>query len=315
MRTRHVAVQSSGPFRPDMPFDKAVYEPLFADLGRELGKRGGILHITKEQKNYLGGMRFARSWVFRDGQFEVSDDAFEAHVILNKDSAFTPDDGAFVINKKELDTLCNDKPMSSDLFPTLFPKTFTVDSAEELKAALVAIPGDRAVLKPVDGYGGKGVWIGKKENAPMDMAYPLMAQEFIDTSDGFAPITTTNHDLRLTVINGEVINSFIRTPGKKKLVSNPGHGGWVTPVYARDRPKGALDLVPVIDREFKKFGPRMYAIDCARNTDGRWLLIELNSPPGQHGWDECGDEAAFYFDRVCSLLLSEPPSPRKEDVL
>jgi glutathione synthase/RimK-type ligase-like ATP-grasp enzyme len=299
-----IAVRVSGALSEHQLLDDASYVESYEDLGRELERRGARLYLVKENTFYRGGNAFDRGWVFGDGRFHFTQEPFEADLIFNKDSAFEPRDGARMINRKDFDIFCNNKWSVYSLFPSLFPQTIRLSSKEEAAAALQKLQGDYAVIKPLASYGGEGVFIGARQEVLHHLThFPYLAQEFIDSSKGIPGVTDTLHDFRLIIINGNVIHTFIRTPRTETFVANVARGGILMPVPKRMRPPEALALVEPIDAQLAQYGPRMYSIDCARHADGRWLLLELNAPPGQQSRRECGDEAGEYFDALCGLLL------------
>jgi glutathione synthase/RimK-type ligase-like ATP-grasp enzyme len=304
--TKTIAIRSDGPYTEDHPLEDRYYMGAYLDLNEEIEKRGGTVYMTKDDKYYLGGNRFARGWKLSGRTYTDIREPFEVDVIFRKDSGFVPTADAFVINTKEFDDMCTDKANVYRMFPNLCPLTFTVHTPEEIDEALKKIPSQLVVVKPLSAYGGQGVFIGKKEEArPHITQFPYLIQEFIDSSHGIPGITTRVHDYRMVIMNGEVVYTFIRTPAKKEgLISNLSLGGWMTPVKKELRPKGALALCSEVDRAFSRFERRIYSVDCALNSDGVWKLIELNAPPGQQNRIECGDDADEYFRKHADVLLN-----------
>ncbi len=299
-------------FGGEKPFDAPLNDPAYfqgyLDLGEELAKRNAELYLVRALFSYAGGNRFSSGLRYSQGKFEEVQEPFEADLLLNKSSKFFPDEQATVINDKKLDDLCNDKTRMLEIFRDLFPNTIVVENPDDLPEALAQIPSKRVVVKPISGYGGSGVFIGERHEvqAPPNI-FPVVAQEFIDTSEGVPGITTTNHDMRIVVTGknekASIALMFIRTPRPGSLLSNVAKGGYVTIVDRPLWPKELLPIVERVDKEFQKFPQRFYSVDLGRNTDGTWKLIELNAPPGTMSRLECGNEADRYFEVVCDLLL------------
>ncbi len=298
----HIVIRHAGKFLEHAPMEDAFYLQGYQDLAEELGDRA-TLSLTKE--HYLGGMRFARGWRYRGGMFVRVDTPFEADLLYNKDSTFTPDAGVRVLNHPDLDRLTNDKARTAALFPDLCPKSILVEKPSDLQEAIATIPGHMIVLKPLKGYGGTGIFIGPKEQASIE-TFPCLAQEFVDTSAGIPGVIDAIHDLRFILMDGIIACSFCRTPRKGSgiLLSNFALGGWLMPVPAHLRPAGALALCGRVDAALARFGHRIYTVDCARTRDGAWKLIEINSPPGQQNRLECGDDAGKYYRLHTDLLLA-----------
>lgn len=299
-----IAVHTDGILRRDTPPSKGAYLQAYKDLGEELAKRGAELFMTKEQKLYRGHGIFDAGWLYDDGQFVFHDEPFTVDVIFNKDSGFEARD-IDVINTKEFDVLCNDKAETLKIFADLFPPSVTVKRKEDLEEALKTLHSEKIVLKPEEGFGGKGILIAPHDEILQKAdTFPCIAQEYIDTEEGIPGVIGELHDFRIIIINGTVVHTFTRTPKKGNQSVKRGKNVMM-PVPREMRPQGALELVPRIDGYLQRFGKRMYSIDCARNKDGRWLLIELNAPPGQHTKKECGEDAELYFGKLCELLLGE----------
>jgi hypothetical protein len=308
--TKHIAVRSDGPYIDDQPLEDMFYFLSYAELAEALERKDATLFLVKDDQYYLGGNNFARGWEVRNGKPVRIDYPFEVDLIFKKDSTFIPTPDANVLNTKEFDDLLNDKAKVSALFPDLSPKSFVLHSEADIDPIFALIPSEKIVLKPLSSFGGKGVFIGDREKARAAIhQFPYLAQEFIDTSQGIEGVITAYHDFRIILMNGEVAFTFIRAPQKGSLISNFSLGGWMMPVPQTFRPKGAMDLAQRIDAELAKYGHRIYSVDCAQNIDGRWMLIELNAPPGQQNRLECGDDADAYFEMHAHLLLQACDQP------
>jgi len=111
------------------------------------------------------------------------------------------------------------------------------------------------------------------------------------------------HDLRMVIVNGEIVVSYVRSPAAGKKVSNVAQGGSQTEVPVREIPKEARALAKAVDDVFASYPRRVYSVDCARNKDGVWKLIELNSKPGITRAYEGPDHERF-LDLLTDALLS-----------
>lgn len=301
---KRLAIRLSGVFHDEQPLDDAYYLASYLELADALARRNVETYIVKDDRFYLGGNRFARGWRLEGGKAVLFSSPVEADLLFCKDSSFKPDAQTRVVNAKAFDDLCNDKKKVAALFPEWSAKTITVETAADVDAAFAAIPSQTIVVKPLNAFGGEGVFIGKREEARCRVpGFPCLAQEFIDTSDGIPGVTETFHDFRMIVADEEVIFSFIRTPRRGSLVSNFALGGWMTPIRPASRPREALDLCAAVDKRLRGFGHRIYCVDCARDISGAWKLIELNAPPGQQNRLECGDDADSYFDASVEFFV------------
>ena len=287
------------------PFDDPGYREAYTELGRRLRAKGVEYFLFRDPATYLGDDLFSRGWRFTGESFEETNDFVHVDLIYNKGSKLVPDASSNVLNKRELDVVCRDKMRTLELFPELFPRTMLARNEEEALAALGYMKTSMVVLKPADGWGGKAVWIGPADDAKNHLEpYPVMIQEFIDTSKGIPGYPDIKHDFRIVVMNGKPLFTFLRVPAEGKLIANVGKGGHVIVVPPDRRPQEALDLIPVVDAQFERFGNRMYSIDCARDVSGAWKLIELNDQPGIMTIEECAEHVDTYYETLSDFLLS-----------
>lgn len=275
-----VAVFFDQPGYNDYPFDEEEYVTAYHELGSILHKRDAAFVIVRGQTSYKGNNVFTHAWVFDGTTFKEEHEEISVHIIYNK-GHFRADAAARLLNDRELDRICTDKFATYEYFPHLSPKTMLVKNKEELKKALSGITSDITVAKPLDEEGGKGVIIDHTAViAQKVQSYPYIIQEFIDSSAGIPHITESHHDLRLIVIDGDIVLSYIRTPPKGSLRANVSKGGKEIEVPLEDIPHEALEIKHIVDAKFEKFGRRVYSIDCARDISGKYRIIELNSKTG-----------------------------------
>lgn len=288
------------------PFDDAGYADAYAELGKTVTAKGGTFFIVRHMHTYRGGNSFSRGWLWTGYGFREIHGEITADVIYNKGVTFKPTPDAHVITSIAFDALCGDKTKTFELFQSLFPATVTVTNREQLETAVADMPGDKVVVKPVDGFGGRDVIIGSKRNVlAAHHAFPVIVQRFIDTSYGIPCVVESTHDFRIIVADGEVIFTYAKIPPAGTLVANIGLGGKVHVVPPELRPKDAMALVQKIDPVLAPYGRRLYSIDCGRDANGEWLLIELNAHPGLTTIEECGPYADAYFSDMADFLLRE----------
>ena len=167
------------------------------------------------------------------------------------------------------------------------------------------IKTEKIVLKPRDGNSGKEVFIGSKEEIikmKLNQTNDYIIQEFIDTSFGFKSIGVKGiHDFRVTIINGEIVDSYVRRP-QTGLISNTSLGGIIVPVPKRKISQSVLDIIRYVDNKFKAFKPRVYSIDMMQDPNGRIYLTELNSKPGVD--DLLPEQEKTYFNGIVDGVFS-----------
>lgn len=262
----------------DYPLSKEDYIQAYSDLSEEVKKAGGDFYIVRGQGTYLGEGKFSKSWQF-NGLKLVETGLITVDVVFDK-GVFVSDDKVKVFNHPTISEICTDKWKMYELFAPYCPFTLKVESADQLSSSLDQIKTDLAVAKPVDGEEGKDVHIDRKEViAQAELKYPLLLQEFLDSSVGIPGLVEGLHDFRIAVINGEIIYSYYRTPPQGSFLANVARGGRFSMVSTEKVPQSMKDIVTKVDAIFAQYGPRFYGVDFAMTKDGP-KIIEMNSRLG-----------------------------------
>ncbi|HMA97898.1 MAG TPA: glutathione synthase [Wenzhouxiangella sp.] len=132
--------------------------------------------------------------------------------------------GALVVNRPAGLRDLNEK-LAIAQFPELIPATLVSACHEDLRA-FIAEHG-QAVLKPLDGMGGKGIFLARHDDPNLNSMFesltdgqrrPAMVQEFLPAiSEG---------DKRILVIGGEPVDFVLaRIPGGQDFRGNLARGG------------------------------------------------------------------------------------------
>ena len=74
-----------------------------------------------------------------------------------------------------------------------------------------------------------------------------MVQTFLDLSVGVPGIAPGIHDYRITLVNGELVCSFVRTPAPGRLVTGVATGGTLTVVPLSRIPEVFAELAFAVD--------------------------------------------------------------------
>jgi len=303
---KKIAVFFDAPGFDDYPFNRDTYRAAYYELASLLWSKGAQLCIVRTEEAYLGGNIFAFAWCYEGKEFWKHDKPLTADLLFDKGlGKFMPDAKAKLLNPLSLDRLCVDKWLTYQAFPDFFPVTLRVENQNELIGALARIPGDIIVAKPLDGEEGAGVVIGSRDEVRDAVQhFPYLLQEFIDTSSGIPGVVEGRHDFRIINVNGDIVNSFVRTPAPGKMVANTAQGGTKQDVPAEKIPPEALALFAKIETYMREHFPtRVYSVDMGRHADGQWKLIELNSKPGLTPRAQ-GPRAAAYQERLAELMLA-----------
>ncbi|MFC1651607.1 RimK family alpha-L-glutamate ligase [Patescibacteria group bacterium] len=202
--------------------------------------------------------------------------SFENSILKKKIKKFIP-----IINDPYFEQICADKFISYLTFPDLIPKTVLIDRYSDPLKLSQQFESKKVVLKPPDGFGGRGVEILNKDklkNKKIDAG--MIMQEFIDTTGGIPGIAKGAYDLRLFMINEEIAYAYYRVAKKGELLSNIHRGAKMINIENKDIPSSTLPLVKKILDRFKTFECKIFTIDLFFDRKGKPYVVEINSKPG-----------------------------------
>lgn len=264
-----------------LPFVQPRLNAAYQDLLHAIREGGAEAYFAAGNETYVGGGRFSRA-ITSDSIRAIEDynEAFDvrAGLVIEK-GGFTGHDVA-VLNPPDVHRIASDKAETYRVFPELQPKTVICEDARAYTAAVRSMPGDLIVVKGARSNKGQAVEIAPahelEPNIPAE--FPVIVQEFMDTSIGIPGLVEGVHDLRVRVCGGNIIGGQVRTPAIGELRANVALGGSSRIITPDEVPAGIHELTAQIDAHFAG-RPRYYAADYA-NTPNGWKLIELNSKPG-----------------------------------
>jgi glutathione synthase/RimK-type ligase-like ATP-grasp enzyme len=212
-----------------------------------------------------------------------------------------------IINDPEFTLLVGHKLFASLLAPKYFKKYYPVRSPKSIREALQKIPGKKIVLKPPLECGGRGVKIlPKKELVSSKLSSPMIAQEFIDSSNGIRGILRGIHDLRAVFVNKKLVYVFVREPAKNSLLANLAQGGTMFYVPENKLPKTLLPIISEIQDAFLFFEPKIYSIDFMFDQAQKPWIIEFNTMPGFFFFSETHKKKQKrLFLEIINTLLKE----------
>ena len=159
-------------------------------------------------------------------------------------------------------------------FPHLTPPTIVTRSAAKLRA-FQAEQGGAIVVKPVDGYGGLGIFV-VKDGDPN-------ASSILETSTGAGTRWTiaqtylpkaVEGDKRIILVDGEAVGAVLRVPAEAEARGNLHVGGKAvkTEIDSRDR-QIIAELAPFL----KSHGQILVGLDV---IGGMLTEINITSPTG-----------------------------------
>ncbi|MCF7846141.1 MAG: ATP-grasp domain-containing protein [Candidatus Peribacteraceae bacterium] len=306
---KKIAVFFEQPKFDDYPFDEEEYHRAYHEFAKLLAEKNGEFFITRGDSSYLGGMRFRHGWRWNGKKFEQLDAEFQVDVIYDKsNSALTPpfrfESEAKILNPNPIVEICNDKFKTHALFKDISPEIILALDEKQLAKALRDMRGKKMVLKPVNAEGGEGVVIGNAaELKSAKKEFPVLVQEFIDTSGGIPQVDKidSHHDFRMVVIDGEIVQCFARTPPEGSLTANVAQGGSAHEIPLAKIPESAREIAEKVDAKFQSYD-RVYSVDIGFDETGTPKLIELNSQPALFSKTR-GKQFAEFQNKLADALL------------
>lgn len=301
---KKIGVFFDAPGYGDYPFNHADYVQAYHEVAKGIEDRGARFHIVRGLSSFRGGNRFEGYWEFDGTTFARKEDAIDLDLIYDK-GYFVGDARSTLLNDAEMNRICTDKRATIELFPDLSPKTVEAKDRAALEKILSDWPSPMVVAKPVDGAEAKGVVIGSPaEVLAADHEFPVIVQQYVDTSGGIPGIIDGVGDLRTILVDGEIALTYARSAKPGTLISNVSKGGKEIEVLPENRPAEAMDIAFAVDKTFRPMSRhRVFCVDCARDADGTWYIIELNSKPGLSTRDY-GASYPRYQDLLMDALVS-----------
>ncbi len=253
-------------------------------------KSMGMLVFLGRVKDYDKKRGILKNAMFFDSEWQIKRNV--KIDILFKRTPFDPGKAVPAVNNPAFSGIANNKSWVYRTFKNITPRSFVVNSSREMKRLLPKIRTKKIVFKPVRGSDGIGIKITEKP--PKIIGKGNIMQEFVESKD--MPkwgIKKRAWDLRVTVIDGKIIDSYIRIAKRGCLLSNVYQGGKMRFIRNKEIPRHVRDRVKLIDSKFRKFGHRIYSADFIIDPENRPWLIEINTAPGIY-YPDREKERVFY---------------------
>lgn len=264
----------------DHPFDVDYYRQAYFELSQEINALDGEMVILRDENTYQGKGLFSRAWKMLDPLNYQLLGPTKIDVLFDK-GEFSLQVDLPIFNHPDLNEVCTDKFVMYGRFKQFCPLTLKASDQIEYSSALRQIQTDKAVIKPLTGQEGIGILIDSPDKLSNEKIqnFPVVVQEFLDTSKGVPGIVEDYHDLRVALIDGEIIYSYLRTPPPGKFTANVAQGGKFFMVEPDILPKEILPIIKTIDEELAYVGHRFYCIDFGITPNGP-KIIEMNARLG-----------------------------------
>lgn len=244
------------------------------------------------RKTYQGEGIFAGVWHYQNGKFYREKEKLKIDLVYDRSGGIRfplEKDSLKVVNIRDFKILCWDKWRAFKEIGQFMPATFWVGDWQNAPKIFRQIKSNWIVLKPYNGLKGLGVSIGLKKDfvkfKPL-LGRKYLAQEFIDTSAGVPGIAAGLHDIRIVIINGEVVWSHVRVPPKGSFKSNVVSGGILLEIDYRKVPESIKEIVNQISRKFYfQYDNSIYSLDFGIGRDGKPYIFEINDQIGFPRWE------------------------------
>ena len=202
--------------------------------------------------------------------------------------------------------LFNEKMWVMARWPHLQPTTLLSNDAAQLRAFVEAQP-DRAVLKPWDGNGGRGVLVTSRDDRNLGSMIELLSHEGRDyvIAQRYLP-EVVHGDKRILIFDGEPVGAMLRVPQDKDHRANMHVGATVqaTALSARDQ-----QICDELGPSLRQWGMVFVGIDVI----GEHLTeINVTSPTGIQEMNRLYGQRleADLVDRVERKLAAHRDGPR-----
>ncbi len=269
-----------------------VKKPVYLRLFELCGDQGWEVYALT-RKTYKGGDIFNGAWLFNTGKFERVEHKIKIDIVFDWVGTldFPPKNqpSLKVVNCREFKDLTCNKWEAYQLLKDYSPLTLWVGEFKNLNKQLSKIKTQNIVLKPFNGLRGKGIYIGPPKglaNFVPDNRAQYILQEFVDTSNGISGLTPGKHDLRVVIINNEVVWSHIRVPALGTYLANAAQGGNLTEIDYTYVPESVKDIVKVVSKDFyNKYDNPVFSLDFGIGPDGIPKIFEINDQIGFPKWE------------------------------
>lgn len=264
----------------DYPLNTPQYLQSYRDFFRLAQSKFNIF-IVRGKRYYLGQGSFFHGYLFGGGRLKKFNNKIRAKIIYNKGDLYSNGGKNWhIINRQGLRKLAEHKFTTYKSFKKICKSTYLIKSKDDFKKYIKRIKTKKVVFKPALGFEGRGIMISNKSALLKKIKkFDGLLQEFLDTSKGIPNICPSQHDLRVLIMNGKIVQAYVRIPKKGSLLANVAQGGRLKEIRIKSIPGSALKIVNHIDNQLKKFGDRIYSIDLGFENNKPYLF-EINDRPG-----------------------------------
>ncbi|MFC1687142.1 RimK family alpha-L-glutamate ligase [Patescibacteria group bacterium] len=262
------------------PFSIPAYKQSYRDFF-SIAEKYFSIYIVRGISKFRGNGLFTSGYRWNGRSFAAYKKNINARIVYNKGQLFSSGGKEWaMINKGGLHTIAIFKDVTHATFPKIMKRGFRVRNKQDAKRKIKRIRTVQAVYKPIDGFEGKGIVITDKNLliAKLRKCDGLL-EEFLDTSKGIPGLTQSYHDVRMTIMDGKLVQTYIRIPKKGSLLANVARGGSLHEFSFQKLPQSARKIISTVDKKLRRYGHRVYSIDIGFEGNTPYV-IEINDQPG-----------------------------------
>lgn len=200
------------------------------------------------------------------------DPPFDMHYVYSTYFLEQAQEQTLVLNRPASLRDANEKLFALN-FPDCIPRT-VVGSNKAVIQDFVKVEG-KAILKPIDAMGGNGVFVLRAEDSNVgalidvmtqNQQTPVVVQEYIpEAKDG---------DIRVLMVNGEVISAFRRVPAAGEHRANLNAGGHAAAYTLTAQDQAICEKVGPL---LRSLGLTFVGLDL---IGGKLIEVNVTSPTG-----------------------------------
>ena len=275
----------------------------------EVGKEKGIEFYRASISRYSSKGFFDEVWVYKNKKWQKEknikpDIIFDRSPYIYNEIEIKEKMASKFIFANDLifHQLGDSKFLTYLIFKNLMPKTRIAYSFNELKNNLKYIKTNKIVIKPDVGASGKGIEIinrNKIDKIKINK-YPVVIQEFIDSSFGIKNLAEGVHDLRIIFLNQKPILSYTRRP-KSGYISNVSLGGIREIISLSKIPNNLRSALKGIVNKLKCFNNIFYSVDFFFDKNQNFYIIEINPSPSINLEDN--NARHKYYEKLSEYFL------------
>ena len=268
------------------PLNYGVKEQTYYDFLKALNKVANIF-LCFGFNNYLGQNKYKCSLKYIDIQLMPCDEVIQPYRVFDRSgkTSYPEFSSVNVFNNLKFKIFCKDKWLNYLKFREYFTETFLIVTKEDFEKYSQIVKTDNFILKPTQGLKGKGVELlskGKKKDFEVNFfeSETQVLQEFMDTSVGIPNIVEGKHDLRVVMLDNQILWSHVRQPKAGDFKANVAEGGSINDIAISKIPESIKSIAFEISKTFyKEFDNPLFSIDFGMTEDGP-KIFEFNSQMG-----------------------------------